>query len=157
MPAPVPRRSFTVVPEWIDANGHMNMGFYVVAFDLVATDPFYDWLDIGEQYITRERMSVYTLSSSTDYLGELHEGDTGSIDTLLLDHDHKRLHYIHCMSDSAGTLVATNELLGINVDLETRRSADFPAEAQDRIGALMSAHTDVAPPAQVGRRIGIRR
>ena len=30
----------TVRPEWIDYNGHMNVGYYHVAFDLAAEDFF---------------------------------------------------------------------------------------------------------------------
>jgi acyl-CoA thioesterase FadM len=36
-----------VKPEWIDYNGHMNMGYYLVAFDHIATDSFYDSMSIG--------------------------------------------------------------------------------------------------------------
>lgn len=36
----------TVRPEWIDYNGHMNLAYYVVAFDL-ATDAFLDFLGFG--------------------------------------------------------------------------------------------------------------
>ncbi len=35
--APLDRHRATVLPDWIDWNGHMNVGFYVVAFDK-ATD-----------------------------------------------------------------------------------------------------------------------
>ncbi len=34
---PLDRHRVTVKPEWIDWNGHMNVGYYVVAFDQ-ATD-----------------------------------------------------------------------------------------------------------------------
>ena len=37
IPAPFDRYRTVVRPEWIDHNGHMNMGFYLVVFDL-ATD-----------------------------------------------------------------------------------------------------------------------
>ena len=32
-----------VRPEWIDNNGHMNVGYYLVVFDY-ATDAFFRWL-----------------------------------------------------------------------------------------------------------------
>ena len=35
--APLDIHRATVLPEWIDWNGHMNVGYYVVAFDK-ATD-----------------------------------------------------------------------------------------------------------------------
>ena len=34
IPAPFDRYRTSVRPEWIDNNGHMNMGYYVVVFDL---------------------------------------------------------------------------------------------------------------------------
>jgi len=37
LPAPFDAYRAVVRPEWIDDNGHMNMGYYVVVFDL-ATD-----------------------------------------------------------------------------------------------------------------------
>ena len=30
----LPRTTLTVLPEWIDHNGHMNVAYYVLAFDL---------------------------------------------------------------------------------------------------------------------------
>jgi len=38
-----------VLPEWIDANGHMNLAYYVVLFDQ-ATDLLYDALGVGQAY-----------------------------------------------------------------------------------------------------------
>ncbi|HET9488645.1 MAG TPA: thioesterase family protein, partial [Methylomirabilota bacterium] len=34
-----------VRPEWIDHNQHMNMGYYLVVFDL-ATDAFLAWVGL---------------------------------------------------------------------------------------------------------------
>ena len=52
-PTPFDAHRGVVRPEWIDANGHLNMGYYVVAFDL-ATDAwlagiyFWKWYaDLG--------------------------------------------------------------------------------------------------------------
>ena len=36
-----------VKPEWIDYNGHLNMGYYLVVFDEVATDKWFDSMGIG--------------------------------------------------------------------------------------------------------------
>jgi len=38
-----------VKPEWIDYNGHMNVAYYVLAFDH-AIDDFYGRLGLGEAY-----------------------------------------------------------------------------------------------------------
>jgi len=157
MTAPVPEWPFTVRPEWIDYNGHMNMGYYVVAFDVMGTDQFFEWLGVGESYIARYRMSVFTLSSNNDYLGEMFEGASGTISTRLLDWDAKRIHFMHEMFNDAGSQVATNELLSMNVDLESRSGAPFPTDVQGRLAVLMDAHDAAPRPDWVGRVMGIRR
>src|SRR5688572_17497618 len=46
---PFDRYRDVVRPEWIDANGHLNMGYYVVVFDF-ATDAFFEWVGIGQEH-----------------------------------------------------------------------------------------------------------
>ena len=38
-----------VLPEWIDYNGHMNVAYYVLAFDH-ATDAFLDYVGLDQTY-----------------------------------------------------------------------------------------------------------
>lgn len=153
----IPESRFTVRPEWVDYNGHMNMGFYLVAFDVVGTDPFYEWLGIGEDYVERRRRSVFTLAANIDYLAELFEGDEARIVTRLIDWDHKRLHYFHTMHGPDDTVVATNELVGIHVDMDTRRTVDFDDDFQTRLGELAATHDLGGLHERVGRVLGIRR
>ena len=152
----LPTYPLTVKPEWIDHNGHMNVAYYVLVFDL-ATDAFYEKLGIGEAYYARD-LSVYTLGMNVDYLHELVEGEKGIITTHLLDWDYKRVHYIHQMHHAeTGVLVATNECLGCNVDQKVGRSVPFPDDVLPLIEQTHKAHQAVEPPSQVGRKLGIRR
>jgi acyl-CoA thioesterase FadM len=43
--APFDEYRDVVRPEWIDNNGHMNMGYYLVVFDF-ATDAFFPWVGL---------------------------------------------------------------------------------------------------------------
>ena len=49
-----------VLPEWIDWNGHMNVAYYVMAFDL-ATDALFDQLNMGKAYREGTNCSTFTL------------------------------------------------------------------------------------------------
>ena len=143
-----------VKPEWIDHNGHMNLGYFVVAFD-EATDDVYESWGIGLDYPDRSGCSVFTLGVNVDYRAELFEGDPIRIETLLVDHDHKRIHYFHRMyHGESGALVATNECLCMNVDLESRRSSPFPDDVAGRLDA--ARHTGDIPEG-FGRALAIRR
>jgi len=142
-----------VRPEWIDHNGHMNVGYFVVAFD-EATDDVYEKWGLGLAYPEESGCSVFTLGMNVDYNAELFEGDALRIETSLVDHDEKRIHYFHRMLDAGdGRLAATNECLCMNVGLESRRSAPFPPDVQKRLEA---ARSELIPEG-FGRTLAIRR
>lgn len=145
-----------VQPEWLDYNGHMNVAYYVLAFDM-ATDAVYETWDVGEAYVARG-YSLFTLGMNVDYLAELFKGDPIRIETQLIDADHKRIHYVHEMFHGAtGRRVATNECLCMNVNLKTRRSAPFPVPVNAALQQVLAAHRTLGRPANVGRTLGIRR
>ena len=144
-----------VRPEWIDANGHLNMGYYVVAFDL-ATD---EWLDhIGLTAAERDRSgaTTFTLESHVNYLREVKEGDPLRFTTRLLAYDAKRIHYFHEMHHATeGYLAATNELMSLHVNLEARRAASMAEDVLAQLAEVLSVHETLPVPSQVGRRIGL--
>lgn len=147
----------TVPPEWADYNGHMNVGYYVVAFDK-ASDAVLEHLGLGESYRFTEEASVFVLEAHVTYDREVHPGDRLRFTTQFLDHDSKRLHLFHRMYHATdGYLAATNELMIMHMDLKTRRSAPFPAKAESRIAELQQAHEILPRPEAAGRVIGIRR
>ena len=144
-----------VRPEWIDDNGHLNMGYYVVVFDY-ATDA---WLDhLGLSASERERMGVatFTLESHVNYLREVLEAAPLRFTTRLLGFDAKRIHYFHEMHHATeGYLAATNELMSLHVSQETRRAAPMAPELLARLADVLRQHQTLPVPSQVGRRIGL--
>lgn len=147
----------TVQPEWIDHNGHTNVAYYVLAFD-IATDAVYEQWGIGLAYPDASGCSVFTLGMNVDYLGELFVGDKVRIVTQLLECDHKRIHYFHQMFHAdTGKLVATNECLCMNVSLETRRSSPFPDEVQQKLVQVLMEDQERGVPSGFGRKLEIRR
>ncbi len=147
----------TIEADWIDYNGHLNMAFYNVLFDR-GVDCVYDRLGIGEAYVRRGGGSCFTLQVHLNYLNELALGDPVSVTLQLVDFDEKRLHYFQTMTNrTTGELAATSENLAIHVDMNTRRSAPFPAEALERITELHRAHAGLPRPVQLGSAIGIRK
>jgi acyl-CoA thioester hydrolase len=99
--------------------------------------------------------SVFTLGMNMDYLAELFEGDPLRIETLLVDHDPKRIHYFHRMFHrDTDQLAATNECLCMNVNLATRKSEPFPVVVMERLVAAQSASDR---PERFGRTLTIRR
>jgi len=144
-----------ILPEWTDRNGHMNVAYYVLAFDR-ATDALYDALGTGWDYVERERKSLFTLAMNVDYLREVFAGDFVRIGSRVLDHDYKRIHYFHEMIHADhGWLAATNELVALHVDMAPRKSVPFPDHVVARLAAMRSAHAAQPVPPQAGRKLGL--
>jgi acyl-CoA thioester hydrolase len=153
MRKPIVEYSDTVRPEWIDSNGHMNLAYYVVVFDL-GTDALYSALDIGNAYRAATGFSCFTAETHTLYEREVLLRDPLRVVTTLLGVDSKRLHYFHEMFHGRdGHRVAAQELLALHIDMRIRRVAPFPA---DRIAAIEDAlrrQGDGPFPEGVGRVI----
>ena len=153
--APFDQYRDVVRPEWIDHNGHMNMGYYLVVFDL-ATDEFFRWVGLGEAHRQTHNITTFCLEAHVTYHREVRRDDPLRFTTLLLGHDPKRIHYIHAMYHATeGYLASTNELMSLHVDLATRRGAPMDAAVLARLAAIQAAHDKVERPPQAGRRIGL--
>lgn len=145
-----------VRPEWIDSNGHLNLAYYVVLFDL-ATDRLYDALGIGNAYREATGFSCFTAETHTLYERELMVGERVLIRTYLLGADAKRLHYFHEMfpcDTGNNERAAAQELLALHIDLRVRRVAPFPAGRQEVLRQAVQAH-EGPPPRGAGRRIAL--
>ena len=141
----------TVRSEWIDYNGHMNVAYYVMAFDH-ATDTLFDTLGIGAAYCRRENRSVFAVEQHIAYKRELTDGQRLVVSSHLIGFDDKRLHFFQRMApEGGGYLAATMESLGVHVDMAARRAAPFPAEAREALARLHAQHADIARPAEAGR------
>jgi acyl-CoA thioester hydrolase len=145
-----------VLPEWTDQNGHLNVAYYVLAFDR-ATDAFYDRLGLGWSILAEAR-SMFTLAMNVDYLNEVFAGETVTIQSRLLDHDAKRLHYFHEMRrERDGATAATNEIVALHVGMATRRSTPFPGATTALLETLKTAHAALPRPPRAGRMLGLAR
>ncbi len=146
-----------VLEDWIDYNGHMNVAFYVLAFDR-ALDRVFDRIGIGVDYVTGTNNSIFVLQNHVSYVNELKLGDPISVSFQLLDHDAKRFHYfLQMYHGQERYLAATAEQLAIHVSLDSRRSAPFPPDVEGSLAALAAAHAHLPTPESAGARIGLRR
>ncbi|HKW92443.1 MAG TPA: thioesterase family protein [Methylomirabilota bacterium] len=142
-------------PEWIDDNGHMNMGYYVVVFDL-ATDEWMRRVGLDAAHRAAHRVTTFCLEAHVTYHREVHEGDPLRFTTRLLAFDAKRMHYIHEMyHHDSGYLAATNELMSLHVSQATRRGAPMAPEILERLRLIQLAHDRLPRPSQVGRVMGL--
>jgi acyl-CoA thioester hydrolase len=151
--APLELHRDKVRPEWIDYNGHMNVAYYVLAFDY-ATDAFFDYLGLDKHYRDTSGNSTFAVEAHLTYQREVAEGDALRFTTQLLGFDDKRLHFVHHMYHAGeGFLAATSEWLSLHIDLQVRRVSIMPESIKTRLAEIMGAHEALLQPPEVGRVI----
>ena len=154
-PAPFERYQGEVLPEWIDANGHMNLAYYVVLFDY-ATDTLFDAIGIGRAYKEATNHGTFVAETHNLYERELLVGERLWVATQILGSDSKRLHLAHEMFNLANAeRAATQELMYLHIDLATRRVVPWLPEAHERVAAAGAAHAGLPRPNWAGRHIAI--
>ena len=144
-----------VLPEWIDYNGHMNVAYYVLAFDQ-ATDAFLENINLGPNYVRDNNRSVFVVDMNVTYKREVHQGAPLYVTTQLLECSDKKIRLFHQMfHESEGFLAATNELLLVHVDMDARKGCPFPMDAQQQLVEIGRHHLSLEHPDNVGRVLSI--
>jgi acyl-CoA thioester hydrolase len=148
-----------VLPEWIDANGHMNSLIYPQLFH-DATWPFFREFLMEADYIEKRAFSIFQREFRISFENELMLGDQIEVRCWLYAHDAKRIHHIHELWVSAGDgtppcRVAFGEYMSLHVDMTTRRSAPFPDEVLARLNRMAEAYAHHPKPHGARQAIGI--
>lgn len=145
-----------IPPEWVDYNGHFNVGYYMIAFDR-ATDGLAEEIGLDEDYRRRSGNSFYLVECHLSFVREVMEAAPIRIESRVIGVDDKRLHFFHEMlEERAGYLAATAEMLALHVDLGRRRAAPFPTEPARAIAAVLERQRDLPTPPQLGHAIALR-
>ena len=153
--APLVLHRETVKKEWLDYNQHMNVAYYVLAFDH-ANDALADHIGIGLEHTRSTGGSIFILELHVAYLREVVLDDPLRIATHVLDFDAKRIHFTHVMiHDTEGYHAATAEQMLLHVDLESRRVTPMPEATRAALAALKAAHQALLPPLGLSRAMGL--
>lgn len=136
-----------VQAKHLDFLDHMNVMWYTHFFDM-ATWGFFESFGFGRDY-HQGPYGSFALEHYTRYLAELRVGDQVKLYTRAIARNAKLLHFVHFMvRERDGELPATQEMLGIHIDMRTRRSAPLPEQIASAYNALIAEHNqlDWDPP-----------
>jgi len=145
-----------VRPDWIDYNGHMNMGYYLVVFDIAST-PFFHFMGLTPEHRRGAGITTFAAESHIVFLREVREGDGLRFQSRLIGFDAKRIHFASRMlHDADDYLAATVESLSLHVDLATRRVAPMAASVVARLTEVKAAHDRLPPWGEIGRSVSLQ-
>ena len=149
----------TVTPtaQSMDVNGHVNVGYYGVFFDMAA-DTWLTAHGMSEEAITSGNVSLFASETHTRYYREVRPGGRMDVYFRVADLSPKALLAHLAMRDpETGELIAMLECLWLGVDLETRRVTAIPADVHARFAASKARHDAVTPDLPFKGVIAFRR
>ena len=156
--AGIPIFETSILPEWIDYNGHLRDAYYGLIVSL-ATDALMDRVGLDAAYRARTGCTLYTLEMHLHYLHEVLRSDTVTVSVRIEAADHKRIHATFEMrrvGDPA--MAASTEVMLLHVQ-QTRdkvAAAPFPPPVSAALAELQAASAALPPEGPGSRRMGLR-
>lgn len=146
-----------VLPEWIDINNHMNVAYYVLAFDQ-GVDHLWTRFGLTDEYIATHDSSTFAVESHIIWLQELSEAEPYFVTSQILAFDEKRIHqFMRMYHADKGYLAATAEWMNLHVDLQHRRVTPWPDAIREQISNYVRAQGNVGWPDEAGRQMFVRK
>ncbi|MFC7067752.1 thioesterase family protein [Brucella rhizosphaerae] len=148
----------SVLPSWVDYNGHMGDYAYGIVFSDAAT-AYMDRIGIDAVYREKSGATLYTLDSRIGYMKECHAGELLRIELSHIDADRKRIHIFMRMLNAGGERLALCEQLLMHVSRAdgSPRASDMPDTVQQRVSADLKHSRFVEKPDWIDNRIGLRK
>lgn len=136
------RRRIEIPDAWADYNGHLNEGYYVVAFSQVSFE-LLEHLGIGESYLAARGASVFTGRNTIDYRAEVPTGRTVEISVDIAEVTDKKITFDYTMWRD-GAAAATMRSLCLHVDTAAKRVTPFPDDIRANLEAAAAAQAESA-------------
>ena len=156
--SPYRTKNQTVLSEWIDYNGHMNVAYYTLAFDKALEFFFEDALNIGPSFVEKNKEGPFALKASYNYFSELLEGESFFVNISILDFDPKRVHVFGEMKkDKSLELSAVFETVLMNMDLSARKVKQYPDRVLELFNLFKLSLGKDTIPKEIGKKITLKK
>jgi acyl-CoA thioester hydrolase len=145
-----------VLEEFIDENGHMNIGDY---FRICSHAIWKTTITagLGDSYIEEHQQSLFTVEQHMRYYGELRLGERFSVHARLIERSARVVHAMAFVVDQEKhTLACTQEATLVHVSTATRSAVDLPADVALELDALIGAGNGLGWDAPVCGAMGLR-
>ncbi len=145
----------TVLPAWIDYNGHMTEFRYAQVFS-DSCEALLRRVGLHDDYVAAGH-SYYTAETHNQFYDEVAANKPYYTSVQILLADAKRLHVFYRMhAADDDRLLATLEAMYLHVSIQSGKVVAAEAAATTRLMALADEHVDLAKPETAGRFVGQR-
>ena len=145
----------TVLPAWIDYNGHMTEFRYVQVFS-DSCEALLRLVGMHDEYVAAGH-SYYTAETHNQFFDEVGVNELFYTTVQILLADAKRLHVFYRMhAADDDRLLATLEAMYLHVNTETGRVVAAESDATAKLMKYAEAHVALEKPGAAGRYVGQR-
>ncbi|WP_240789448.1 acyl-CoA thioesterase [Pseudooceanicola onchidii] len=144
-----------ILPEWIDFNGHLNMAYYGVLFDIGCNHGF-NAIGFGADYRRDHGMTSMTADFRIRYLRELLLGDRVRCSFRIVKVGTRAFHYCQELIHSDGWVAATAETVNLHVDMEARKVVPYTDKLRNALEKMAAEQASSPVPDWVGLPLGVR-
>ena len=153
--APTRLMNSTVLPAWIDYNGHMTEFRYVQVFS-DSSEVLFRRVGMHDDYVAAGH-SYYTAETHNQFYDEVGVNEPYYTTVQIILADAKRLHVFYSMhATEDDRLLATLEAMYLHVDMESGKVVAAENAATEKLMAIAAAHANLPKPEAVGRFVGQR-
>tara|TARA_B100000963_G_scaffold217300_1_gene189486 strand:+ start:121 stop:618 length:498 start_codon:yes stop_codon:yes gene_type:complete len=147
--------SGVVKPDWIDANDHMNVAYYVLAFDQ-AIHSHWEKLGMTDNFVSETFSSTFAVESHITWQKEMRINEPYFITTQILSFDSKRIHQFMRMYHAEKKFIAaTAEWLNLHINLDARKVTPWPDMIFKKISKSAKRHEIWNWPKEAGKKIQV--
>ena len=113
-----------VTEDMCDINGHMNVAYYLEAYDIYSRALFEE-IGYNKEYFD-EGFSCFAIEDSLRYLKEFLLGEKIYPRFRIHDYNNKLIHIVGVLLNSDDELSSISETIVAHVDMKTRKTVDMP-------------------------------
>ena len=139
-----------------DVNGHLNIRHYVgIASE--GLDESLTTVGIPQQWPTIAGQGVFTAEHHMSYLKELRTGDQISVRVRLVGRSERAAHaLVYLLDETHQQLSYVMEEIFLHVDMDSRRTAPWPAEVAGALDVRIGEHEALTWAADVSGAMQLR-
>ena len=139
----------TIPREFLDENSHVNVQYYLHLVEL-GLGRVFKQIGLGRVYAEADKFGNFALEQHIRYFAEILLDERVAVHIRLIQLTAKRAYFMgFLVNDSRNQLAAIVEVVMMNVDMNARRGAPFPAAPYAQLEALRKAHAKLDWPAPV--------
>ncbi|WP_374832428.1 thioesterase family protein [Paenochrobactrum pullorum] len=147
----------TVLPDWVDYNGHMADHAYGLVFSH-AGNAYLEHHHLGAAYLKAEKATFYTLENRIGYFKECYQGDKINVSVQLIGLDKKRVRFLLEMKNKDNEVLALSEqwLMHVSQASGTPKAMSMSQAVFECFEPEFERHKTLPKPRWLNRRMGLQ-